>query len=225
MSYSIPSVSAFKKQFPRDFPYGVPAWGGAGSATLVAGTISAIAVTDGGFGYEKAPDVQVDDPTGSAAQVTATVVKGKITAFVVVDGGAGYTNPSLTITGGAGSNSDLSKVRDEDIEDAFKDAQFNVNPGLFGSQSDFQRAFGYLAAHMLVEKMLMAGEGLASQYNWLTTGKSVGDVSESFEIPETIAKDPLLSGFSKTRYGSMYLSIITPLLIGNMGTLFRQSMP
>ena len=78
---------------------------------------------------------------------------------------------------------------------------------------------------MLVEKLLASGEGLVSQYNWLTASKSVGSLQESFQIPEKISKDPMLSSFSKTRYGAMYLQIISPLLIGACFTSYRQSLP
>lgn len=225
MSYPNPSVSAFKAMFARDFPYAVPAYGAAGTITKVNGVITAIALAAGGFGYKDAPTVTVQDPTGAGAAVTATVAQGKVATFVVGAGGAGYTNPTLVISGGAGDETDLKLVRDDDITGAQADAGFNVNQDLFGSQGDWNRAFNYLTAHMLVEKLLAAGEGLASQYNWLTTSKSVGDVSESFEIPDRIKKDPMLAAFSKTRYGAMYLQIISPLLIGNVMTNFRQSLP
>lgn len=225
MSYNQPSVSDFKVQFRRDFPYAVPAAGGAGNVTKVAGVITAIAVAAGGWGYSKAPTVTVKDKNGTGAVITTTVSEGAITSFVVGNGGTGYSDPSLVISGGAGSNSDLKRVIDDDIDGAFQDASFNMNEGLFSSQSEFSRAFNYLSAHMLVEKLLASGEGLASQYNWLTQSKTVGDISESFQIPDRILKDPMLAGFSKTRYGAMFLSIISPLLIGNMATQFRQSLP
>lgn len=225
MGYAIPSVSEFKSQFSRDFPYAVPAYGAAGAITRVAGVITAIAVSSGGYNYKEAPTVTVVDPSGTGAVVTATVSGGKVTAFTVGAGGSNYTDPKLVISGGGGDNSDLKLVRDEDIEGAQLDAQFNVNQELFDSQAMWARAFNYLTAHCLVEKLLAAGEGLASQYNWLTTSKSVADVAEAFKIPDRIANDPMLAAFSKTRYGALYLQIISPLLIGNVATQFRQSLP
>lgn len=225
MAYPNPSVSAFKAMFARDFPWAVPAWGAAGTVTLVNGVITAIALASGGVGYTSAPTVTVQDSTGSGATVTTTIANGKVATFVVSVGGANYRAPTLIISGGAGDESDLSRVRDDDIVGAQADAGFNVNQELFDSQGNWNRAFNYLTAHMLVEKLLAAGEGLASQYNWLTGSKSVGDVSESFVIPDRIKDDPMLAAFSKTRYGAMYLQIISPLLIGNVSTQFRQSLP
>ncbi len=225
MGYPNPSVSAFKQQFARDFPWAVPAWGAAGTVTKVNGVITAIVIVAGGNGYKTKPTVTLVDATGTGATFTATVAKGKVTAVAVDTGGTGYSNPTLVFTGGAGDESDLNLVRDDDIEQAQADASFNVNQELFDSQGGWNRAFNYLTAHYLVEKLLAAGEGLASQYNWLTASKSVGDVSESFVIPDRIKDDPMLAAFSKTRYGAMYLSIISPLLIGNVATQFRQSMP
>lgn len=225
MGYSNPSVSQFKQQFSRDFPWAVPAWGAAGSVTRVNGVITAVAIVAAGVGYKSAPSVAVQDPTGTGATITATVTGGKLDTLVIGAGGTGYSNPTLIFTGGTGDESDLNLVRDDDVQQAQADASFNVNQELFDSQPAWNRAFNYLTAHYLVEKLLAAGEGLASQYNWLTASKSVGDVSESFVIPDRIKDDPMLAAFSKTRYGAIYLSVISPLLIGNVATQFRQSLP
>ncbi len=229
MGYSRPNVSDFKSQFSRDFPYAVPAWGARGAVTVVNGVVTAVAVEAGGIGYAENPDVAIVNPSGTngtGATVTATANKGRVASFTVGAGGTGYLpTANVIITGGAGDDSDLTRVRDDDILQAQADASFNVNECLFDGQAAWNRAFNYLTAHYLVEKLLAAGEGLASQYNWLTGSKSVGDVSESFVIPDRIKADPLLASFSKTRYGAIYLSIISPLLIGNVATQFRQSLP
>jgi len=228
VGFTIPSVSDFKSQFARDFPYAVPAWGAtAGAVTVVAGVITAIAAGLPGQGYQSASatEIIVTDSAGSGAVVTAVIQNGKITGFTVGAGGAGYVSPVITIQGGAGDESDISKVTNGDITGALFDAGYNVNEDLFGTQPEFGRAFLYLAAHMLCEKMLAAVQGLGSQYNWLTQSKSVGNVMQSFQIPKKILEDPLLAQFSTTRYGAMYLQIISPFLIGNMSASFRQSLP
>jgi len=225
MSYSIPTVDNFKSQFPRDFPYAVPAWGAQGAAVVSGGVLTAVNLLSGGQGYKEPPVVAVKDATGAIAQVTATVAKGLVTGFTVVQGGSGYSAPQIALSGGAGDNSDLTRVTDNDISGAIFDAQYNVSQALFDSQAQFSRAFLYLAAHNLVEKLLAAGEGLASQYNWLTASKAVGSVQESFQIPERISKDPMLAAYSKTRYGALYLQIISPLLIGGVFTSYRRTLP
>lgn len=228
MSYPIPTPSDFKAQFARDFPYAVPAWGAAGSASVLVGSVTAIAVTAGGQGYTSAPAVALSAPPAGGTQATATaaIAAGKVTGFVIVAAGAGYTTPpSVVLSGGAGDETDANMVQDSDIAGAILDAQFNTNQGLFGGQALYTRAFLFLAAHLMIEKLLMAGEGVASQYAWLTAAKAVGDVSESFEIPERIKKDPMLASFSKTRYGAMYLQIISPQLVGGVFVLPRRALP
>lgn len=228
MGYSIPSVSDFKAQFPRDFPWAVPAWGAtAGAVTVVAGVITAIAAGAPGRGYESAAKTVVAaiENGGAGAVITPVVANGQITGFVVTNGGTGYSKPTIDISGGAGDDTNLSFVTNGDIMGALFDAGYNVNEDLFSTQPEFARAFNYLAAHMLVEKTLAAVQGLGAQYTWLTQSKSVGNVMQSFAIPKKILDDPLLSQFSTTRYGAMYLQIITPFLVGNFHASFRQSLP
>lgn len=206
----------------------MPAWGASGLAVLASGVVASITVLTGGQGYTSAPDVVLGAPPvgGTQATATATVLKGKVTAFVIVAGGAGYTSPpSVTISGGAGDETDPTRVTDADIVGATVDARFNTNQDLFADQVSWTRGFNYLVAHYLVEKLLAAGEGLASQYNWLTIGKSVGDVAEQYGIPKQIMDSPMLAAFSKTRYGAMYVQIISPQLAGNFSTHHRQSLP
>lgn len=225
MPFTIPTVSDFKGQFARDFPYAVPAFGAAGFITVVGGVIVTVGLTAPGRGYTTPPVVAVLDPTGGGATVTATVANGGVTGFAVGAGGSGYTAPTLLITGGAGDNTDQTRVTDDDVAGAILDAQFNVNQALFGDQQTWARAFLYLAAHCLVERLLAAGEGVRSRFAWLTASKTVGDLSESFQIPEQILQSPFLASVSKTRHGARYLEIISPLLVGNMGTHFRQTPP
>lgn len=227
MSYGFPTVAEFKSQFMRDFPFAVTAWGALGAITNNAGVLTMVTVTVGGRGYSDVPIVTAIDRNGPGAGATfsATIAGGKVTAITVVTGGTGYVDPALVITGGAGDDTDLKKVTDDDIYGALIDAQFNINKDLFDTEAEFKRAFAYLQAHMLVEKIAAATQGLGSQYNWVTASKSVGNVSESFQIPPSILENPLLAAFSRTRYGAIYVQIIAPMLVGNMMTTFRQSLP
>lgn len=102
----------------------------AGAVTIVAGEITAIAISDPGFGYVTPPAITITGtsgvgaearaeifeitvtiaappPTANAVQATAgaiTVVGGVITAIAIGNPGAGYlTAPSVTITGGGGA--------------------------------------------------------------------------------------------------------------------------
>lgn len=218
--YTIPGVDDFKTQFPRDFPYAVPAWGALAAAFLTAGAVSSITVSAPGQGYTQAPTVSLTaqpGTPGSGATATAVVSQGKVTGVTVTGGGAGYTSaPSIAFSFGAGDDTNQKKVTDVDVAGGIFDAQFNINPGLFGSQAMFTRAFLYLAAHQMIEKIKMAAAGVQSQYSWLTKGKSVADVRQEFQIPKEIVDSPFLSHLSTTRYGAMYLQIVSPLLVGNV---------
>jgi len=229
VSFTIPSVSDFKSQFQRDFPYAVPAYGASGTAVISGGVVTSISLGAGGVGYATNPLVSVGaapGDLGTGATAIATISGGSVTGFTVVTGGSNYgLPPIITISGGAGDNTDLKKVTDNDINGALFDAQFNVNQALFTNQAEFSRAFLYLTAHQLVEKLLAAQEGMGSQYSWLTISKSIDSVSEGFQIPDRIAKDPMLSHFSKTRYGAFYLQIISPQLIANVLAAPRVSLP
>ena len=77
--------------------------GAAAVATVdpATGAIKSFNVTDGGSGYQSAPDVAITSPlaNGSGAAATATIARG-VTSIAVVNGGAGYTAPpAITITG------------------------------------------------------------------------------------------------------------------------------
>lgn len=226
MPYTIPSVSDFKSQFPRDFPYAVPAWGAAaGLAVLAAGVVVSVPVSSPGQGYTSKPTVVCLDPTGVGATFDVTLTGNKVTAINVLTGGAGYSGPTFQFVGGAGDDTAMDKIVDADIQGGIQDALFNGSQSLFDSQASYARAFLYLAAHCMIEKVRMGGQGLASQADWNVVSKGVGDVTSSFQIPDRILRDPMLSAFSTTAYGKMYLAIISPLLVGNIGTSHRQSLP
>lgn len=76
---------------------------GAGSqavatATIVAGEITEITVTSGGFDYTAAPEVTVFSTSGGSGAVARAVVSnGAVTSIVVTDGGSGYSDASTTV--------------------------------------------------------------------------------------------------------------------------------
>ena len=116
-------------------------------------------------------------------------------------------------------------VTDADLRGAILDAQAHVNQDLFGTQASYSRAFLFLAAHNLVQNLLAAGSGVRAAGDWLTTGKSVGDLAESYAIPKQILEDPFLAILSKTRYGMRYLQLVVVFAKGNMMATFRQTLP
>lgn len=112
---------------------------------------------------------------------------------------------------------DPAHVFDADITKAFGEAGVNFNPGLFATDDAAKIAYLYLAAHYLVTDFQIANDrnGLNSVGTGPVASRSVGPVSESYQVPAWVANDPVLSSFNTTRYGQKYLSIIRPLMIGN----------
>lgn len=107
-------------------------------------------------------------------------------------------------------------VMDSDITKAFMEASANFNAGLFGTDDKLKIAYLYLTAHYLVNDLMAAKDQSGSSSQFPVSSRSIGAVSESYSIPEWILKDPILSYYSTTRYGMKYISIVKPLLIGNV---------
>jgi hypothetical protein len=120
-------------------------------------------------------------------------------------------------------------VRDTDIIRALNEAGLNINPGLFDTTSKTNEgaiAFLYLAAHYMVVNIQAAGGlspaagvGVDSHGSGTIQSGGVGGVSVSYQLPESITQNPILSGFMQTHYGQKYLSLLWPKLIGNMVTI------
>ena len=86
-------------------------------------------------------------------------------------------------------------------------------------------AYCLLAAHYLCENAQADGAGLAGQSEWVRNAKTVGDVTDSFSIPERVLKSPFLSKISKTTYGSKFLELVSPSLVGNFQSYHRCTLP
>ena len=113
-----------------------------------------------------------------------------------------------------GTSSD--SVLDSDIVKAISQADFIANESLFTDETKFKFAFNYLAAHYLVMNLKASSQGLNGGFSWIESSKSVGSVSQSFNIPPAILSNPILSLIAKTNYGAMYLSLVLPLTYGQV---------
>lgn len=113
----------------------------------------------------------------------------------------------------------VSSVMNADIQKGLDDAGVNINPSLFASQQIFNIAYLNLAAHFMVLSLSSASQGVQGRYTWLVSSKSVGNVSESYTIPQRFIDNPYLASLSKTNYGAKYLSMVLPLITGNMFTV------
>lgn len=116
-------------------------------------------------------------------------------------------------------------VQDSDIERAFAEAQVNINQALFSSDEQITLVYLYLSAHYLVVDLQNANAGLASSGVFPTNSKTVGSVSQSFEVPQAYKDDPVLSYYAQTGYGNKYLSLVLPRLVGNVGSALGTTLP
>jgi hypothetical protein len=107
-------------------------------------------------------------------------------------------------------------IMDSDITKSFREAKVHFNEGLFSTDDQLMIAFLYLSAHYLVNDLNTSKDqgGTVSQFP--VSYRMIGAVSESYSIPEWVLKDPILSYYSTTRYGMKYISLVKPLLIGNV---------
>lgn len=116
-------------------------------------------------------------------------------------------------------------VTDSDITKAYTEAKMNFNPGLFGVDAELKMSFLYLAAHYLVYDLQSSAAGVNSTGYFPVNSRSVGSVSESYQIPDWMMRDPILGSFMTTRYGQKYLSLVKPLLIGNVQVYIGNTTP
>jgi hypothetical protein len=226
MTYLLPTLSDFKAQFVRDFPYATPlspkgVVGASVTPVLTGDQVSLITVNSGGSGYDRqTPEVVIYGGGGVGAKATATVTGGAITAIVMTAQGFGYTSlPSVYIAAG-GDNTLDDKVTDYDLARAFTAGWINVSQSLFSSQAAFTYAMNLLAAHYLCTTVRAGGSGIHGQSDWVVNSKTAGNVTSSYAIPARVLRHPLLSKLSKTTYGSQFLELVSPQLIGNLGTFY-----
>lgn len=116
-------------------------------------------------------------------------------------------------------------VLDVDILNAFNLVDITINQALWENQTQFQLAYGYLAAHFLVLNLRASSQGLNGQWNWAQNSKSGGAVSEAFAIPQRILDNPDFMAYTKTNYGAMYLNLLWPQLSGQIFTVCGTTLP
>lgn len=235
MSYVTPTISDFKEQFARDFPFATPLAVPSGVvlpvlvAVLTSGAVTSFTGLPSGSGMANvATALVIYGGGGAGAKATMTPVLGIATTVTLVNGGGGYTTvPNVYVpVPGAGDNTNNDKVTDFDIARAITKAMaFNMTQDIFSSQASFLIAYNLLAAHYLVETVRAGMTGLRGTADWLTKSKTVGGVKQDFEIPDRVLKSPFLSKLSKTTYGAQFLELVSPQLIGNIQSFRGQTNP
>lgn len=108
-------------------------------------------------------------------------------------------------------------IQDSDIAKAMGQAKLSIN-SRFGADDDERvLIFLHLVAFYLLLDLKNAGASVGSSFNGVVSSKSVGDVSESYAIPEYITKNPLYSMYAQNGYGLKYLSLIMPYMACTLG--------
>lgn len=105
-----------------------------------------------------------------------------------------------------------SYITDEDIEKAFTQAKPNANE-IFGATCNEKiNIYLHLVAFYLVFDIKNSTTGINSSFTGTVASKSVGNVSESYNIPQWMLSSPTYSIFAQNGYGLKYLSLIAPYM-------------
>lgn len=118
-------------------------------------------------------------------------------------------------------------VQDLDISNAFADAKALLNQGLLDSDANITLGYLYLTAHCLCLNIKASDAGVNSGGTgaFPVTSRSVGSVSESYQVPEAYTDDPILAQYAQTAYGQKYLAMVLPKLRGNMVAVIAGALP
>lgn len=122
-------------------------------------------------------------------------------------------------------DSEFNYINDSDIEKAYRESQAVFNQALFSPESTLTLAYKYLTAHYLSLDLKASMQGINANAPTTVASKSVGSVSESYSVPKAWTEDPNIQFYTTTYYGVKYLSIVMPLLIGNIQVIQGATTP
>lgn len=140
------------------------------------------------------------------------------------DGTTGVT-PAQGANWNKTSDSIDNYVLDQDITNAFAEAQLVFNQGLFGTDAQITLGYLYLTAHYMVNDLRTAAQGVQSTGQFPVSGRGAGSVNESYAIPQSYLDDPVLSFYTNTGYGMKYLSMVLPNIRGNVVSVAGYTKP
>lgn len=103
-------------------------------------------------------------------------------------------------------------ITDEDIEKAMTQARPNANEMFGATCNEKLNIYLHLVAFYLVFDIKNSSSGINSSFLGTLASKSVGDVSESYNIPQWMLENPMFSIYSSNGYGLKYLSLIAPYM-------------
>lgn len=103
-------------------------------------------------------------------------------------------------------------ITDDDINKAMTQAILIGNDRFGETCSEKINIYLHLVAFYLVLDIKNSSAGVNSSYTGMVQSKHVGDVSESYAIPQWVQDNPMYSIFTQNGYGLKYLSLIAPYL-------------
>ena len=110
----------------------------------------------------------------------------------------------------------FDSIADEDIIKAMTQA-IEIGNDRFGETcTEKVNIYLHLVAFYLVIDIKNASTGVNSSFSGTVQSKHVGDVSESYAIPQWVNDNPMYSIFTQNGYGLKYLSLIAPYLAVTM---------
>lgn len=116
-------------------------------------------------------------------------------------------------------------VLDSDITRAFQEAQINLNQALFGDDPTIKLAYLYMTAHYLVMDLRAAKAGVSGRGEQIVSGRTVGSVSENYNIPTALSDSTIRQFFAKTYYGQKFYSMAEANMVGNIGIVWGGATP
>lgn len=103
-------------------------------------------------------------------------------------------------------------ITDEDIQKAMSQAINNCNENFGETDEEKVNIYLHLVAFYLVLDIKNSSAGINGGTIGNVTSTHVGDVSESYAIPQWMMTDPMYSIYAQNGYGLKYLSLIAPYL-------------
>lgn len=103
-------------------------------------------------------------------------------------------------------------VLDKDVEKAMGQARISANERYGETDEEKINIFLHLVAFYLTIDLKNASTGVSGAYTGVVSSKSVGDVSESYALPQWVLKSPMYSIYAQNGFGLKYLSLIAPYL-------------
>ena len=144
------------------------------------GIITAITVVDGGTGYTSAPTVNIIDDNGVGAQAIASVANGKVTAITLTNGGFDYVNPTVELSGGAGSGAVLSVTVKRNVQEAggiFPEATAVLSGGAITAINLSSNGSGYTSAPTVSITSASGDTGTGASATAVLSGSAVSSVN------------------------------------------------